>query len=91
MSPEEIKAELVGCLALQDELYAKADELARRYKQVLIAWDHLNKNEELTVDIDGEIYQLKRSDFETEEAIASARKYGGFYSMYRLVKLGKPI
>jgi hypothetical protein len=41
--------------------------------------------------IDGEIYQLKRSDFETEDAIAAARKHGGFYSMYRLVKVGKPI
>jgi hypothetical protein len=54
-------------------------------------WDRLKKRERLTVDIDGEIYQLKRCDFETEDAIASARKHGGFYSMYRLVKVGKPI
>lgn len=56
-----------------------------------MAWDRLKKREQLTVEIDGEVYQLKRKDFETEDAIESARKHGGFYSQYRLVKIGKPI
>jgi hypothetical protein len=91
MSPEEIKAELRSCLALQNEIAGKTDELTERYKQVLLAWDQLKKREQLTVEIDGEIYQLKRKDFETQDAIESARKHGGFYSQYRLVKIGKPI
>jgi hypothetical protein len=91
LTPEEIKTELRLCLALQNELYAKADELTGRYKQVLFAWEHLKKHQYLTVEIDGEFYQLKRHDFETEDAIKSAGKHGGFYSMYRLIKIGKPI
>jgi hypothetical protein len=91
MTTEEIKAELRVCLALQNELYAKADELTGRYKKVLEAWKHLKEREHLTVEIEGEFYQLKRYDFETQDVIESGRKHGGFYGQYRLIKIGKPL
>jgi hypothetical protein len=92
MTPQEINAELRACLALQEELYAGTDELTQRFKTVLLAWEELKKTQPLLAEIDGEFYQLKRYDFEdTQDTIQSARKHGGFYSMYRLIKIGKPI
>lgn len=90
MTTEEIKAELRICLELQEELYLKVDELTGRYKAVVLAWEELKEPGRPIVDIDGELYQLKRHDFD-EDAIESARKHGGFYSMYRLIKIGKPL
>jgi hypothetical protein len=92
MTPEEIKAELAACLKLQNELSDKTDELTARYKAILDACDQINMRP-VVVEIEGTIYRLERRDdlVPMNEQLRVARKHGGFYAGYRLVKMGKPL
>lgn len=76
-------------LALQQEVDTKQAELITRIKAVLQS-EREKGNQRIIYDLDGEIYELTKVD-ETIQAIDSARKHGGFYFDYRLVRLGKPI
>ena len=85
MTEDEIQSELTECLKLQQELETREDELVTRFKRILEACkDSPNR---ILVKIEGEVYQLQRLNL-TQDAIESARKHGGFYSQYRLAKLG---
>jgi predicted transcriptional regulator len=88
MTPEEIKAELRECLRLQTELEAKRDELIGHFKRIIE--DARGDRRRIIVEIDGEIYELGRQDL-TQQTIELGRKHRGFFSEYRLIKLGKPI
>jgi hypothetical protein len=88
MTKEEIQAELAEYLRLQTELGARRDDLTGRLKRIIEAI-HGDRHR-VTTQIDGELYELGRADL-TAQTIDSARKHGGFYSEYRLIKLGKPI
>lgn len=92
MTSEEIQAELRACLVLQTELAAKRDELTARYKAIIEEQRKAGNEGRIITTIDGEIYELQRRDWgDTQEVIEQARKFGGFYSEYRLMKIGKPI
>jgi hypothetical protein len=89
----EITEELRACLALQNEIASKRDELMRRLKAVIEGERAKGNNGRISAIIDGVIYVLRRSDMETEdtaEVIESARKLGGFWN-YKIVKIGKPV
>lgn len=88
MTNDEIQAELAECLRLQTELEARREELIGRFKRVLEAADHHRRR--IITQIDGELYELGRVDL-TTATLDSARKHGGFFTQYRLIKLGKPI
>ena len=87
MTDDEIQAELTECLRLQRELEARRDDLTVRFERILEATRHQRR---VIAQIEGELYELGRTDL-TAEALKVARKHGGFYSEYRLIRLGKPI
>jgi hypothetical protein len=91
MSPEEIQSELRECLKLQEELAARRDELTRKFKAILELERARGNNGRVIADIDGEIYELGRRDDSVQDEVVDARKFGGFYAQYRLIKLGRPI
>jgi predicted transcriptional regulator len=88
MTNEEIHAELAECLRLQTELEARRDELTGRFKRILEATRE--NRQRLITTIDGELYELGRADL-VNQTVDAARKHGGFFTEYRLIKLGKPI
>ena len=88
MTNDEIVAELAECLRLQTELEARRDELIGRFKRVLEVAEHHRRR--VIAQIDGELYELGRVDL-TAQTLDAARKHGGFFTEYRLIKLGKPI
>jgi hypothetical protein len=70
-------------LKLQQEI----DELVERYVEMVKVID---RKEYPIVELEGEIYQLRKVDY-IRQVLPLARKYGGFFHDYRLVKLGKAI
>lgn len=88
MINEEIQAELAECLRLQTQLEALRDDLTGRFKRVIEATRDCRQW--IITAIDGELYELGRTDL-MAHTLDSARKHGGFFSEYRLIKLGKPI
>lgn len=74
--------ELKAVLLLQNEIELKQDELIKRIIPILQA----NKTGRIIATIDGELYELGRVSL-TTQAIESCRKYDGFFSEYRLIKL----
>ena len=91
MEDKELLEELKSCLALQQEIDAKTLELRSRYKTIVEA--RRGESGHVCVEIDGQIYELKREDFAAafdSEAMRTARELKGFY-LYRLFKVGKTI
>ena len=60
-----------------------------RCKVILKEWER--RLGRPVVELDGELYQLVKRDSLTQEAIQDARKFGGFFAEYRLLKLGKAL
>jgi hypothetical protein len=70
-------------LKLQEEIDEKIDQYVALLKQI-------DDRGTVMVELDGEIWQLRKVDYDSE-AMRLGRKYRGFYHDYRLVKLGKPV
>jgi hypothetical protein len=87
MTDEEIQAELTECLRLQTELEARRDDLTGRFKRVVEATRHQRR---VIAQVGSELYELARVDL-TAETLEAGRKHGGFFTEYRLIKLGRPI
>lgn len=71
-------------LKLQEEIDEKLDQFIDLVKSVN------TDSRYVIVELDGEIYQLRKVD-ETTQAMNLCRKHKGFFHDYRLVKMGKPI
>jgi hypothetical protein len=87
----DLHKELCGCLALQEEIAAKQDQLKRRYKAIIESERAKGNDGPVSVIIDGEIWILQRDDpSEVTEEIETARKLGGLWGC-RLVRIGRPV
>ena len=89
----DITEELRACLALQNEIASKKEELMRRLKAVIEGERSRGNDGQISVIIDGVIYILRRRDMDTEDTaqiLKSARRLSGFWD-YKLVKIGKPV
>jgi hypothetical protein len=79
--PEQFRA----ILKLQEEIDAKIDQYVELIKHI----DDREKGFPL-VELNGEIYQLRKTDLDAQ-TLEAGRKHRGFFLDYRLVKLGKPV
>jgi hypothetical protein len=70
-------------LKLQEEIDAKIDQFIELVKQ-------FDDRGTVMVELDGEIYQLRKVD-EMTQIMGLCHKHKGFLHDYRLVKLGKPV
>ena len=87
----EMTEELRACLALQNEIASKQQELRRRFKAVIESERARGYHGKVSVIIDGHTYILERrsgADYQTDE-LEAARRLGGFWD-YQLVLVGKP-
>jgi hypothetical protein len=85
-----IREEFRAILALQQEIDAKHDELIVRIKAVLESERDAKSKARLIVELDGEIFELKKVD-ETARIMDLCRKHDGFFHTYRIVSLGRPV
>ena len=86
----EMTEELRACLALQNEIASKQQELRRRFKAIIEGERARGNRGKLSVIIDGQVYILERrsgADYQMDE-IEQARRLGGFWD-YQLVPVGK--
>jgi hypothetical protein len=72
-------------LKLQQEIDEKVDQFIELVKAV-----PERNNRRTIVELDGEIYELRKVGL-TTQAIDLCRKHNGFLHDYRLVCLGKPL
>ena len=73
----DITEELRACLALQNEIASKKEELMRRLKAVIEGERSRGNDGQISVIIDGVIYILRRRDMDTEDTaqmLKSARR-----------------
>jgi len=88
----EMAEELRACLALQNEIASKQQELRRRFKAIIEGERARGNHGKISVIIDGQIYILERrsgADYQMDE-IEQARRLGGFWD-YQLILVGKPV
>jgi predicted nucleic-acid-binding protein len=84
-----IQEEFKALLKLELEIDAKIDEFIERVKVLLKSERDAKGKARLIVELDGEIFELRKID-QTQEAIDLCRKHNGFFHDYRIVSLGRP-
>jgi len=88
----EMAEELRACLALQNEIASKQQELRRRFKAIIEGERARGNRGKLSVIIDGQVYILERrsgADYQMDE-IEQARRLGSFWD-YQLKLIGAPV